>query len=271
MPANLPLPIYYEGISQSGMEARLRANYLTASGWLESAEVKLSVRKGKPLPWFTYAAIRFLEEQVVRELSIFEYGGGQSTLYWADRVQQVVTVDHDPAFKNHLCENLPPNARVFLIEENASLSRKQQHWVSKHPQFIDPERTVQTYRSGQLNQTFQSYALKLLEFPQDTFDMVIVDGMARALSSWAAIQHFHRGGFIVFDNSDRDFYRPAYELLEQAGYRRIDFWVWDQLILTNGVHQSSTAQNDLKGHSGFLGLMLPKRRQLLCQPAAWAF
>ncbi len=224
MSEHLPLPIYYGGRTLSDMEASLRANYLTKSGWLESAETKLSVCEGKPIPWFTYAAIRFLEQEVTTDLSIFEYGGGQSTLYWADRVNQVVTVDHDLAFKEHVCKNLPPNAHFSIIEENAALSTNQLKWASKQPQIIDPERTVQTYRSGQLNQAFQSYALNLLEFPQDTFDMVIVDGMARVLSSWAAIQHFRRGGFIIFDNSDRDFYRPAYELLTQSGYRRIDFW-----------------------------------------------
>ena len=224
MSIQLPLPKYYAGMTRADMEASLKANYLTKSGWLESAEVKLSVRKGKPIPWLTYSAIRFLEKEIVPDLFLFEYGGGQSTLFWAERVKEVVTVDHDPAFQKHICNNSYSNIDFFIIKENAPLSTEQKKWVCKQPQIVDPDRTAQTYRSGQLNNTFQSYAFKLLDFPEDTFDIVIIDGMARVLSTWAAIRHFRKGGFIVFDNTDRDFYRLAYALLNHAGYRRLDFW-----------------------------------------------
>ena len=76
----------------------LRRNYLSTSGWMESADSKLSTRDGRPLPWFTYAAIDFLERTLTPDLAMFEYGGGQSTRYWADRLAHVHSVDHDPAF-----------------------------------------------------------------------------------------------------------------------------------------------------------------------------
>ena len=224
MPDASSLPLYYEGQSLADMEAALRRDYLTKSGWLESAESKLAQRDGKPLPWFTYAAISFLEQAITRDQSVFEYGGGQSTLYWAARVHRVASVDHDPAFVAHIRAALPSNAEFTLIEENAPLSENLRDWVDKIPQLPDPERSVKTYRSGQLNQTFREYALKLLGFPTGMFDVVVVDGMARVLSAWAAIRYFRQKGFIVFDNADRDFYRPAYDLLSEAGYRRLDFW-----------------------------------------------
>ena len=78
-PGPFPSPRYYEGLSLADMEARLRKDYLTASGWLESAEAKLALRGGKPIPWFTYAAIHFLERELSPDLALFEYGAGQST------------------------------------------------------------------------------------------------------------------------------------------------------------------------------------------------
>jgi hypothetical protein len=112
MSENYSLPLFYEGQSLADMEAALRRQYLTQSGWLDSAENKLSQRACKPVPWITYAAIHFLEQEISSEQSIFEYGGGHSTLYWAERVRRVVAVDHDPAFAAYLRQQLPPNAEL---------------------------------------------------------------------------------------------------------------------------------------------------------------
>jgi hypothetical protein len=217
------LPLYYQGKTLADMLGSLRGGYLRQSGWLESAERKLALRDGQPVPWFTYGAIDFLERELTPDLAMFEYGGGQSTLYWANRLRRVVGVDHDPAFVDLVRQSLPPNAEFRLVPEAAAVSDTLALRGAGQPTLSDPERTVQTWRSGQLNAIFECYALQILDFPQNTFDVVVVDGMARTLSTWAALQHFRRDGFIVFDNSDREFYRPAYDMLADAGYRRIDF------------------------------------------------
>lgn len=222
-PAPMPLPLYYQGKALADMEQELRNGFLKDSGWLDSAECKLAVRDGAPLPWFTYGAIEFLERELPSDLSMFEYGGGQSSVYWAGRLRRLVSINHDPAFGAFIQPQLPPHAEFRIVEEATPVPQVLEGWARDHPVFEDPERTVQTYRSGQLNNAFRTYALQILDNPPDSFDVVVIDGMARVLSTWAAIQHFRRGGFIVFDNSDRDFYQPAFDLLADSGYRRIDF------------------------------------------------
>lgn len=224
MPEQDPLPLYYPDKSLADMEAMLRRQYLSQSGWLQSAERKMALRDGKPVPWFTYGAIAFLERNLPADLSLFEYGGGQSTLYWADRVKRVVSVDHDPAFGEYMRAALPGNAELRLVDEGAGIPAAARAAAAQMPPLTDPERTTRSYRSGQLNQAFCAYALQLCTYPANSFDVVIVDGMARVLSTWAAIRHFERDGFIIFDNADRDFYQPAFAMLEEAGYRRLDFW-----------------------------------------------
>lgn len=217
------LPLYYPGRSLADMEQLLRTDYLRKSGWLESAEAKLSIRGGAPIPWFTYGAIAFLERELTADLAMFEYGGGQSSRYWAGRLKRLVSVDHDPAFAALIRPTLPAHADFRLVTEGAELSGRLAVVAGRMPSFTDPERTERTYRSGQLNLAFRCYGLQILEHPPNSFDVVVIDGMARVLSTWAAIQHFRGNGFIVFDNSDRDFYRDAYAMLGDAGYRRIDF------------------------------------------------
>lgn len=47
------------------------------------------------LPWMTYDAIAFLEEITSEENNVFEWGSGGSTIFFAARCKQVISVEHD--------------------------------------------------------------------------------------------------------------------------------------------------------------------------------
>lgn len=223
MAQEFSLPLYYENQSLADMEANLRADYLTTSGWLESAETKLPLKGGVAVPWITYGALSFLEKEITAEQSIYEFGAGNSSLYWAERVRFVAGVDHDPEFVNYIKAKAPVNANIVLAQENDPLSPAQLAIAARRPNFPEPVRDVSTFRSGQLNASFLRYALSIFEHEDTQFDVAIIDGMARCMSTWAAIEYFKKPGLIVFDNSDRDVYQPGFDLLEYSGYRRIDF------------------------------------------------
>src|SRR5262245_35793658 len=44
-------------------------------------------------PWFSYAAIDFLDHFVQRGMTVFEYGSGGSTLFFARRAKTVYSVE----------------------------------------------------------------------------------------------------------------------------------------------------------------------------------
>jgi FkbM family methyltransferase len=215
--------LYYADKSLSDMEASLRATYLTSSGWLESAQTKLPVRDGVPVPWITYSALNFLEREITSEQAVYEFGAGHSSLFWAERVRRVAGVDHDPEFVSYIKATAPANLSVLLAQENDPVSEAQREIAARAPLFPEPVRDLFTYRSGQLNASFIRYALSIFEFQKSDFDIVVIDGMARCLSTWAAIEFFQGPGMIVFDNSDREIYKAGLDLLEHSGYRRIDF------------------------------------------------
>lgn len=58
-------------------------------------------------PWYTRSAISFLEGYVKSDMSVLEYGGGSSTVWWANRVKKLVTVERDPLWRMMIEENLP--------------------------------------------------------------------------------------------------------------------------------------------------------------------
>lgn len=51
------------------------------------------------LPWFSYAAADFLANQFLRKtMTVFEWGAGSSTLFFAERCASVRSVEHDQAW-----------------------------------------------------------------------------------------------------------------------------------------------------------------------------
>ena len=85
----MSLSLYYEGQSLEDMVTALRRNYLTTSGWMESADSKLSTRDGRPLPWFTYAAIDFLERTLARADTVVFVDLALWQHYWGATRRQI--------------------------------------------------------------------------------------------------------------------------------------------------------------------------------------
>src|SRR5437868_5283396 len=70
-------------------------------------------------PYYTDRSIQFLEEHLkgVKGLSVFEYGSGYSTLWWAKRARAVVACEHDPAWEAKLKPSLPRNVKHMLRQQ----------------------------------------------------------------------------------------------------------------------------------------------------------
>src|SRR4051812_3930217 len=66
------------------------------TGNFRSAREGMAVdQQGRPLPWYTYPMIDYLNQLDFSEKSVFEFGAGNSTLYWARRAKSVTSIEHD--------------------------------------------------------------------------------------------------------------------------------------------------------------------------------
>ena len=54
------------------------------------------------LPWFSFAAIRFLENFVSPHMTVFEWGGGGSTIFFARRAKRVVCIESNETWAARL-------------------------------------------------------------------------------------------------------------------------------------------------------------------------
>lgn len=206
----------------------LAADYLMSSGWIESVRCGEALDSNGPVPWFTYSATRYLSSIVQSNYRVLEFGAGNSTLWWAERVSEVITVEHDPNWADKVRNRNLLNVTVVeramgdpILYPHSEVILKEFYPLQLAAKLSeDPTRN---YRAGLLDNDFHSYCSVLLNYPAGYFNIIVVDGMARILSAWLASRQLADDGIIVFDNSDRVEYSDAYRYLEQSGYSRIDF------------------------------------------------
>lgn len=166
-----------------------RERGLLASGWLRSLLVRRPLdREGNPLPWITYPALEFLEPRISPAMRIFEYGSGNSTLWWAKRVSLVVSCEHDYSWYQNVRSRIPGNVRLNYRE------------LSPGGEY---SRMVATYRNE--------------------FDIIVIDGRDRNNCAKQCLPALKADGVILWDNSDRDSYTEGFRFLLDSGFSRIDF------------------------------------------------
>lgn len=165
----------------------IMAHILRDYGWLKSKRAGRCLdARGEPVPWFTYPAIDFIRQLDLRELSIFEYGSGASTLFWAKRARNVVSIEHDVSWFKEISTQTPENTKVILASDG-------------------PE----------------AYAMKIVEHGK--FDIIIIDGTgeSRLLCCKLAPVSLNPGGFIILDNSD--LWQESAAVLRSSNLIQIDF------------------------------------------------
>lgn len=122
-------------------------------------------------PWLSYDAVRVIDARLRPHSRVLEFGSGMSTLWFAERAAEVVSIESDPAW----------HARLVAL-----LQRK--------------GRTNVRYR---LTRDLLAYAALAPEEIGDGFDLVLVDGEVRNICAEAAIRVLRPGGAVYLDNADR--------------------------------------------------------------------
>jgi cephalosporin hydroxylase/SAM-dependent methyltransferase len=164
-------------------------NYLESSGWINSLMAGKPINiESNPLAWYTYPAIEFLENKINKNFRIFEFGSGNSTLWFAEKAQQVISVESDSNWFTYIHNNKPSNVDLYLIENEIE------------------------------------YSSKILEYPEKYFDIIVIDGINRNKCSESCINRLKEDGLIIFDNTDDRRYDKGITFLASQGFKRIDFY-----------------------------------------------
>ena len=178
------------------------------------------------IPWYTYPAISFLKDIISPDMKVLEYGSGYSTLFYKDKVKELTTVEHDANWAQKIID-INNTIDIYVVGENAvphpSAMNMINQFVRDFPQIRTSEHT-HDYVHGLINNEFAGYASIIYDKPKGYYDIVVLDGMARALTAYLAADMGSDTGYIILDNSDRWHYNFIQQHLFDEGFGRIDFW-----------------------------------------------
>jgi hypothetical protein len=163
---------------------------LRRSGWMASLQAgHPRTEDGRIIPWMNYAIIALLDERLRSDMRLFEYGSGYSTLYYADRVASVLSVEYDSAWFEDISRRVPSNAHILL-----------------RPQDVDG-----------------TYCRTITERPDARYDLIVVDGRDRVNCVIQSLPHLSDRGVLLLDDSERPRYQPAMDHAASMGFKRLDF------------------------------------------------
>ena len=146
-------------------------------------------------PWLTAESIKLIEAFLSKEKSGFEWGSGRSTVWFAQRLEKLVSVEHNEEW----------HKRVLTIIDNNKLEN------------VD-------YRYASINNDCLDY-VRQIEIKEEKFDFVLVDGECRSQCLAAAAKKMKPGGYLVLDNADLD-YGISDMALQNFKIIRTDNGVW---------------------------------------------
>ncbi|MFI3290756.1 MAG: hypothetical protein R3Y46_02630 [Opitutales bacterium] len=173
------------------MITRYILKVLELYGFNKSVEVGRSVdAQGEPIPWYTYPAIEYLSALDFKDCSVFEFGSGSSSIWWAKRAKEVYSVESSKEYYDRLIENKQDNNTVFLIDNNDDYS-------------------------------------ECIVKQNKIFDIIVIDGKRRLECIEKALPFLSPKGMLIFDNSDRalvfNHYKRALQRLNQEDFIQVDF------------------------------------------------
>lgn len=176
--------------------ARLRSllsfnekGYLDEIGWFKAFDSKSPVdQDGNPIPWVTYSFIDFIKGRLTKQHTVFEFGSGNSTFFYAKYAGLVVSVEHDKEWYDKIVKSKPENSEMIFCE---------------------------LVRGGD----YCHMPVKL----EEKFDIIIVDGRDRVNCCKQAVNALSPNGVVVLDDTEREFYNEGMEFLKRQGFKKLLF------------------------------------------------
>ena len=74
-------------------------------------------RYGGPIPWYCYPAIEFLDQFDFSKKKILEFGSGNSTIWWAKKCKQIISIEHDEKYFKYINDKNIKNLKLRLFKE----------------------------------------------------------------------------------------------------------------------------------------------------------
>ena len=176
--------------------------------------------KRNPIPWYTYPTIEYLSHLNLSNMTVFEYGSGNSTLWWTKKSKSVVSVEDD-------------------LE-----------WFKKISQNLDLIQTKYLFKPGKAEYVAASC--------KDA-DIFVIDGNHRRECAEHVVR-WGGGVMVIFDNADWfpetvDFLRSSlcWLQIDFHGFGPINGYTWTTSVFINpNRHQELNYKSNLESKCGLI-------------------
>lgn len=195
------------------------------------------------LPWLPFQAIERLVHLSTRSARVFEYGAGGSTIFFSNRVAELVSVEHDRGWYEATKKAMEVRAtgsgflwRPLLVEPRP---------IAPGAPLPSPEDLRSYGSSGEAfrEHSFQDYVRTIDRFGDAYFDLILIDGRSRPSCFLHAIRKVRPGGMIVLDNAERPSYRAVETLARESRFKVSEVWgpgpYNDYCLLENNLSSES--------------------------------
>lgn len=127
-------------------------------------------------PWISPKAIQFCEKILKAPMVGFEWGSGRSTLWFGQRLKELTSIEQNEEWHKVVSQKI-----------------REQGWTHVQCRFVPVAEG-----SGRES----AYVKSILDFPDQNFDFVVVDGHFRNDCVAAALAKVKVGGYLLIDNSN---------------------------------------------------------------------
>lgn len=150
---------------------------------------------------------------------VFEYGSGGSSLFLASRVKHLYSVEHDAAWFATVQKTIQEKDI-----KNLSYTLTRQEPVSPILNDCGNPDLYLSCMSEYKGFSFEKYVKSIGQYPDQFFDLVIVDGRARPSCIQHAVGKIKRNGALLLDNANRSYYlQPFSELMDAGQWEKVVF------------------------------------------------
>ena len=184
------------------------------SGYFKSALLnKPCDKNGNPLPLLTYPLIEYIYDLDLSRAKMLEFGGGNSTFFFASRVSQIYSVEPNFNRINSWFSSL--EKEILKSKNNENIKLFGVDVPEKYKYYPDWVKLV--------NERTKEVVDKILDETKDTFDIVLIDGWGfqrKWIATYIA-SALSEGGLIIVDNT---YHCPeCAHSLRELGFMQINF------------------------------------------------
>lgn len=152
--------------------------------YLFDRSTEKAYRRAHPgVPWIAPAAVEFLDGYLKSTDQMLEFGSGRSTLWFADRVGHITSVEHNPDWHRQISTK--------IVEKG----------YSNVSYFLHPK------QADSVPANHSNYVLVTKSITLQSLDVVLVDGIYRAQCVLQSLSLIVDCGVLIIDNVNR--YLPS--------------------------------------------------------------